>query len=500
MSSAAKCLTPAGTERVPEPAAARAADSERVTAVCRSFGIHAGPSPRAETDLRPMVRPGRIVAVVGPSGSGKSTALARCRQAGVWVDVAEMRFAGRGPILDEVAPQASVAEAVSVLTRCGLGDAHLWLRSYAELSEGEKFRARLARAVAQAAVSAPGAGLVVDEFASGLHRRLARSIAYNLRKLATQRRMPVLLATPHTDVLADLQPDVLVTLSDTGEPSVRMRIPARRAPTLWRRLEVVRGGRADYAAFAAMHYRGGEELGFVDCVYTLRERGAGSVLGVVVYSHAPAELALRNQATGGRYKGQLALLNRDVRILRRLVVHPDLRGTGIAHRFVKRTLPLVVTRYVECLAAMGQFNPVFERAGMRRIGTCRLPASQQRLLDRLGELGADPLSADFAVQIARRPQVREVVVRLVREWYEATSGGGAERPLRQSPVQLARLARGLAGSRPVYYLWERRRGKTNRILRLTNLAAPTTPGSPARRTAHALAGLLPPFDRRRSAG
>jgi hypothetical protein len=131
---------------------------------------------------------------------------------------------------------------------------------------------------------------------------------------------------------------------------------------------------------------------------------------------------------------------------------------------------------------MGAFNPVFERAGMHRIGACNRPALQQRLLARLSELDCDPFASDFPVQIARRPQVREVAVRLVREWYEATSGTGADRAERQTPVQLARLVRGLAGSRPIYYLWKSRTSRPARILRFRKpeeSTSPSTQGSPA---------------------
>ena len=48
---------------------------------------------------------------------------------------------------------------------------------------------------------------------------------------------------------------------------------------------------------SAVHYREADELGFVDKVFVLRERGSGERLGIVVYAHPPLELALRNRAT-----------------------------------------------------------------------------------------------------------------------------------------------------------------------------------------------------------
>jgi hypothetical protein len=43
----------------------------------------------------------------------------------------------------------------------------------------------------------------------------------------------------------------------------------------------------------------------------------------------------------------------------------------------------------------------------------------------------------------------------VTAWYRATTAEGAARVARQAPPLLARLFRGLIGSRPVYYLWKR---------------------------------------------
>jgi hypothetical protein len=105
---------------------------------------------------------------------------------------------------------------------------------------------------------------------------------------------------------------------------------------------------------------------------------------------------------------------------------------------------------------MGSVNPVFERAGMTPIGVCPLPAHVQRALQSLDDLDADPLARDFVTQICRRPQVRRIVWRCVLRWYEASTGCGRRRVAGLSPACLARTFQALIGSRPVYYLWDRR--------------------------------------------
>ncbi len=204
-----------------------------------------------------------------------------------------------------------------------------------------------------------------------------------------------------------------------------------------------------------MHYRQREQLGFVDQVFVLREGVGGEALGIVVYGHPVLELSLRNRVTGGRFVRRADRLNRELRVLKRLVIHPDVRGCGLGHWLVERTLPEVGTRFVECLAAMGAVNPVFERAGMRRIGTCMPPARRDETVRRLRAAGADPLAADFVSQVCRRPGVRRLVAESVFDWYRSTTAGGEARVARQSPTTLAQTFRQLAGSEPVYFIWAR---------------------------------------------
>ncbi|MCB9851411.1 MAG: hypothetical protein H6817_11985 [Phycisphaerales bacterium] len=429
--------------------------SRRTVAVARLFGVDSGRERCVLPDLAVRIGPGRIVAFVGPSGSGKTTALNIIEQRHPAArNLQRMSFPGGKALVDLVAPRADLAVALELLSRCALGEAPLWLRSFETLSAGEQFRARLARALGAEAERGGGL-LLIDEFSSGLHRRAAKAIAHNLRKTVTRCGISLAIATTHEDVLGDLQADTVVRLDGGGDAQIIERVPRKQPPSFARRLHIEPGSRRDYNEFARMHYRTTEELGFVSKVFVMRERPGGPCVGIVVYSHPPAELTLRNQATDGRFKGNLKLLNQEMRILRRLVIHPDLRGCGLGHRLVRRTLPLAGTPYVECLAAMGAVNPVFERAGMTRVGVCKVSKARQRVLEELRELDADPLAPDFERQVCRRPRVRTLVASQVYHWYQATTGGGEKRVERQTPQLLARIFRGLVGMQPVYFLWQR---------------------------------------------
>lgn len=425
--------------------------------VCWDFGIPPREEPFSIAEgLTLTLRPGTIILLTGPSGSGKSSVLGEIvEQVGDVVSVGHGRFPVGRSVVDAIAPRKPLAAALEILTACGLGEPRLWIRQYADLSDGEKFRASLARAVGASLSRQSPVPIVCDEFTSILHRRAAKAIAYNLRKLVTRHGLTLVVATTHEDVIQDLQPDQTIHLGGPS-PLTTLRHPTARAATLRRRATVERGSVSDYRTFSPMHYRHRDGLGFVDKVFLLKESPRGEPLGILVFAHAPLELAQRNRVTGRRFVRNPRRLNRELRILRRLVMHPDVRGCGLGHWFVERTLPKVGVRFVECLAAMGAVNPVFERAGMHRVGRCPLPRGRLAMLRRMTEWGVDPFDEGFTKQIARYPRVRKMVEDTIRRWAATTQGGRQYRVEGRPVAVLATTFRQLIGEPPQYYLWDKR--------------------------------------------
>jgi ABC-type ATPase with predicted acetyltransferase domain len=382
--------------------------SARLVEVGLRFGVPMTvPGRQIASGLQLDIRPGTVTLITGPSGAGKSLLLAAiARRFPLSRCVQNIQFPTDVAVVDAIAPTRPVTEALGILTACGLGEPMLWIRRFSQLSDGEQFRARLARAVSlhrrgqaggDGAIEAP---LLCDEFGAILHRRLAKAIAFGLRKRVTRDRLALVVATSQDDLEADLRPDTIVRLG--GEiPRVEVRSarsdrqdagPTRDGIISFaRQLRIQQGTIADYAQFSSMHYRQRGQVGFVDKVFVCREGLDGPPLGVIVYAWPTLELRLRNQVTGNRFCKNPARLNRELRLLKRLVMHPDIRGCGLGHWLVRRTLPLVGTRFVECLAAMGAINPVFTKAGMRRIGVCEPPAIRDETVEQLRAAGADPL-------------------------------------------------------------------------------------------------------------
>jgi uncharacterized protein len=172
------------------------------------------------------VRPGDVVFITGPSGCGKSVLLARLEEAlraaspGA-VQVASLT-AGDLPrdraVVDLLT--GPVERRLRILSAAGLADAFLLLRPPQELSDGQRYRLRLAMAIETLTDPARSPRrpanqdslnlLVCDEFCSTLDRMCARTVAYRVRRLADAEGITVLAASAHDDLVEDLAPDVLI--------------------------------------------------------------------------------------------------------------------------------------------------------------------------------------------------------------------------------------------------------------------------------------------------
>jgi hypothetical protein len=140
------------------------------------------------------------------------------------------------------------------------------------------------------------------------------------------------------------------------------------------KLEIVCGDMADYRQLAPYHYRDGRPTG-IKAIFALRPRKPLSSLGrkaagVIVYTMPVPNVELRSTATNNLFRGfdrqtQLAIINRNVRCISRVIIEPRLRGIGLATRLVRDTMPRMQVPIIEAIGVMPLVNPFFERAGMK---------------------------------------------------------------------------------------------------------------------------------------
>ena len=154
-------------------------------------------------DLDIPVEAGDVVCFTGSSGSGKSSLIQAV--AGQMENVLDINSLDLGERILVDSLDLPVQKAMQLLSTCGLGEAQLLLRTPQELSDGQRYRFRLALALARAPE-----WILADEFTATLDRTLAKVIAFNIRRLSNRTNTGFLLATTHEDILDDLQPSLHV--------------------------------------------------------------------------------------------------------------------------------------------------------------------------------------------------------------------------------------------------------------------------------------------------
>ena len=328
-------------------------------------------------NLEIPVTPGSIIAFTGPSGSGKSSllqALAHDREAlGERVVRADGLSIPEASVIDAL--PLPFEEALALLSRCGLAEPRLILRRPAELSDGERWRFRLALAIAQ-----QPAWIVVDEFTAPLDRTLAKIVAFNVRRQCNRTGIGFLIATCHTDVLEDLAPDVHVKCSSGSNAIATVATPSALPSGLSfsNELSVTSGTLADWPAFARWHYRS-HRVGSVRLVTVLKH--ADEPVGICVFTTPPLSLAGRNRFFGRSGKWTrltVNAINQQLATLSRVVLHPTYRGAGLAAEFVRRSCEMCPYPWIEALAQMGHVNPFFEKAGFVRVDVASRPRRTSR--------------------------------------------------------------------------------------------------------------------------
>jgi ABC-type ATPase with predicted acetyltransferase domain len=156
------------------------------------------------------------VYLTGPSGAGKSVLLRelqRCVPVGDAVDLADVELPDDRTVIDCFGDD--LIASLQTLSAVGLADVFSILNRPSHLSDGQKHRFRLARALVS------GRPFVfADEFCSELDRITAATVAFNVHRFARRAKLTLILASGRDDILMDLAPDVLIRKDFTGQAEV----------------------------------------------------------------------------------------------------------------------------------------------------------------------------------------------------------------------------------------------------------------------------------------
>ncbi len=153
------------------------------------------------------------------------------------------------------------------------------------------------------------------------------------------------------------------------------------------RLILNSGTRADYKSLERFHYIAGPPATFAQ-IWTIYHqsrdhlssdlRQSASICGSSLSAPTPIAIAVlsypclnckaRDRAlnlTQLSPKRRQTFINRHIRTISRLIVHPTYRGLGLASTLIHCILDNCPTRYTEALATMAKAHPLFKKSGMQ---------------------------------------------------------------------------------------------------------------------------------------
>jgi ABC-type transport system involved in cytochrome bd biosynthesis fused ATPase/permease subunit len=147
----------------------------------------------------------QIGVIVGRSGTGK-TSIAKQLFPNEYIRGFEYKG---DTVLDDFPEKVSVNEITSALCNVGFASPPDWLKAYEHLSQGEKMRVDIARALCLSQRL-----IVFDEFTSVVDREIAKVSAYAIAKAVRRTGKQFIAVTCHYDVLDWLEPDWVFCTDD----------------------------------------------------------------------------------------------------------------------------------------------------------------------------------------------------------------------------------------------------------------------------------------------
>ena len=249
-------------------------------------------------EIPDLTEPWSVGMIVGPSGSGKSTVMKAA-----YGEPITWQWPHDKALIDSLAPSKKMTEVSTALGAVGLNTIPSWARPFHVLSNGEQFRATIARHFLEDERDP----IVIDEFTSVVDRQVAQVASHAVQKYIRKNNKRFVAVTCHYDIIEWLQPDWVLDMA-TGRVE---RPERRRRPAI--EITLARVPYSLWKTFAPYHYMSAELHKAAKC-YAAFVHDRPVCFGAL----------LPRPISSGRDKGKA------IHGLSRLVTLPDYQGLGLA--------------------------------------------------------------------------------------------------------------------------------------------------------------------------
>lgn len=349
-----------------------------------------------EVDLSGLPAEWHVGVVVGQSGAGKSTIAKEVFGQDL---VAGWPWPADKSLLDGFARGLGVKDITGLLSSVGFSSPPAWLVPFGVLSNGQQFRANLARTLAEK----PGLA-VVDEFTSVVDRTVAKVGSAAVAKAVRRGGGKFVAVTCHYDVIDWLAPDWVLEVHADGRCDLKLNEgPDGSRGSLWRRprieLEVVRTDTSAWPLFRGHHYLSGEIHRGSKCFVGLVEGQPAAFTAVLSFPH-PSKPAWREHRT---------------------VCLPDFQGVGIgnamsefvASLFAATGKPYVSTTSHPAMIRHRLKSPLWRMT--RKPGMASNRGTNNARVGMGGTTAVDRITAGFEFVGAGRPHEAQRLLRTDRD-------------------------------------------------------------------------------------
>lgn len=244
----------------------------------------------------------QIGLIVGKSGTGKTTIAKELFED---VYITQYKYQAES-VLDDMPENCSIQEITNTFNSVGFSSPPSWLKSYSVLSNGQKMRVDLARAMLE-----DNDLFVFDEFTSVVDRNVAQIGSFAMQKAIRKTKKKFIAVTCHYDVADWLLPDWIFN-TDTmtfqnlegqkkNRPSINFEIFQTRDKSIWK-------------MFAKHHYLSHTHNNAASVYVAYINDQIAGFLSVLHFPHPKTK---------------------NMKKVHRLVILPDYQGAGFGLRFLE---------------------------------------------------------------------------------------------------------------------------------------------------------------------